>query len=569
MSALREPSRRKALTRSFRCYVLLLCVATAALLPAGIADAIGSPGIALLWILFIAAANFRSIPMLPGVGVTTTVEPPVTVAASVLLPLPLAVFVTLVGRFNEREFRRGTTSPWNIAFNRVQGALTAGAAAFAASLVAGPAPAPVALAAAKGLPQLVLCTVVAAVVYNVVNAAAVAVGLVLIGRLDLKQAARSSAAPFPRFALDFGLVTGLGLLIVVLYKVKPWSVLLLALPLWLGYNALRSARESADQAEQLTARVRELETLNALSRQLLTARRREQVEVIGREALRTALDSSVVELSLEGKVSDNLRVMKVTEAAVIGVPQDTSERPMEVVDAAARLLGMALQRLELESELSDVQRAHATLASKIIEEATRERSRIALAIHDEVLPFLAAAEIQADNVRSAISGTDTARAAKLAAATREAVNGGVNRLREVLDALTHQIVVPGGLRQALMRALDQLRVEHGVQGRLKASEPLPELPLAVEILVFEVVRGCLGNIAKHAHARNVVVEVDVTDTLIMVQVRDDGRGFDPASVPAGHHGLALMQQRVKLARGRFTVRSADSVGTRVEVEVPL
>ncbi|MGH8898222.1 MAG: sensor histidine kinase [Egibacteraceae bacterium] len=532
-------------------------------------DAIRSPDIALLWIVFIAVANFRNIPMLPGVDVTATLEPPVTVAAAVLLPLPFAVFVTLVGKFNEREFRRGTTSPWNIAFNRVQGALTAGSAAFAASLVAGSTSAPAAVVGTKSLPQLVLCTVVAAVVYNVVNTAAVTVGLALIGRLDLRKAAKSAAVPFPHFALDFGLVTGLGLLIVVLYKVKPWSLLSLALPLWLGYNALRSARESADHAEQLTARVRELETLNALSRQLLTARRREQVEVIGREALHTALDSSVVELSLEGRVSDNLRVVKVTEAAVIGVPQDTSERPMEVVDAAARLLGMALQRLELESELSDVQRAHATLASKIIEEATRERSRIALAIHDEVLPFLAAAEIQADNVRSAISGTDSARAAKLAAATREAVNGGVNRLREVLDALTHQIVVPGGLRQALMRALDQLRVEHGVQGRLKASEPLPELPLAVEILVFEVVRGCLGNIAKHAHARNVVVEVDVNDTLITVQVRDDGRGFDPASVPAGRHGLALMQQRVKLARGRFTVRSADSVGTRVEVEVPL
>lgn len=569
MSAPRESSRSKALTPSFRFYVLALCIATAVFLPAGVMHAIVAPGTALAWIAFIAVANFRNVPMLPRVDVTTTVEPPVTVAAAVLLPLPLAVLVTLVGRFNEREFRRGTTSGWNIAFNRAQGALTAAAAAYAASLVA---PAAAAGGSAKALPQLFLCTAVAGVVYNVVNAAAVTAGLAFIGRLGLRQAAKSSAAPFPHFALDFGLVTGLGLLIVVLYyRVSPWSVLLLGLPLWLGYNALCSARESEDREEELTARVRELEMLNTLGTELLTARRREQVEVIGNAALRTALDSAAVEVSLDGGVLGGLQVVKVPGGggAMIGVPVDTAERSMEVVEAAAGLLGMALQRLELEEELGDVQRARAMLASKIIEEGTRERSRIALEIHDEVLPYLAAAEIQADNVRSAISGADPARAQKLATATREAVNGGVNRLRQVLDALTHQIVVPGGLRQALLRALNQLRLEHGVEGQLKAPEPLPEMLLAVEILVLEVVRGCIGNVAKHAHARNVVVEVDVTDILIAVKVRDDGRGFDPVHVPAGRHGLALMKQRVELARGRFTVRRVDSGGTAVEVEVPL
>jgi signal transduction histidine kinase len=568
VSAPREPSCRKTPTASFRFYVLVLCAATAAFLPEGIAHAVATPGKALLWILFIAAANFRSVPMLPRVNVTTTVEPPVTVAASVLLPLPLAVFVTLVGKTNEREFQKGTTSPWNIVFNRVQGALAAAGAAYAASLVA-PVPAGV---GTRSPAQLFLCTVVAGVAYNAVNIAAVTGALTLRGLLDFRQAIKSSVAPFPHFALDFGLVTGLGLLIVVLYtQVSPWSVLLLALPLWLGYNALRSARENEDREEELTARVRALEMLNTLGTELLTARRREQVEIIGNAALRTALDSTAVMVSLDGGVPAELQVVKIpgSGSAMIGVPVDTAERSLEVVEAAAGLLGMALQRVELEEELAEQQRARATLQNKIIEEATRERSRIALEIHDDVLPYLAAAEIQADNVRSAISESDPERARKLASAAREAVNGGSNRLRQVLDALTHQIVVPGGLPQALRRALDQLRVEHGVEGRLKAPEPLPELPLAVEILILEVVRGCLGNVAKHAHARNVVVELDVTDTLITVQVRDDGRGFDPAHVPSGGQGLALMKQRVELARGRFTVQSADSGGTRVEVEVPL
>jgi hypothetical protein len=334
-------------TVAFRAYVAVVCLAVAVFLPAGITHALATPGTALLWIVLIAATNFRSVPTLPRVDVTTTVEPPVTVAASVLLPLPLAVFVTLAGKFNEREFRRGTTSPWNIAFNRAKGACTAAAAAYAASLVAS-VPAG---SGAAGLRRLVLATAVAGIVYLVVDTAAVTAALTLSGRLDLRQAAKSSAAPVPHFALDFALITGLGLLIVVLYdQVSSWSVLLLVPPLWLGYNALLSARRSEDRENELTARVRELEMLHKLGTELLTIRRREQVESIGNAALQTVLDSNAVQVSLDGQVLGKLDVIKIpgSDSAMIAVPADMAERPKEVVKAVAVLLGLTLQRLELE-----------------------------------------------------------------------------------------------------------------------------------------------------------------------------------------------------------------------------
>jgi two-component system sensor histidine kinase DegS len=52
-------------------------------------------------------------------------------------------------------------------------------------------------------------------------------------------------------------------------------------------------------------------------------------------------------------------------------------------------------------------------------------------------------------------------------------------------------------------------------------------------------------------------------------MRDDGCGFDPAAVSGSHHGLALMAQRVELARGTFMVTSAPGRGTRVRMEVPI
>jgi signal transduction histidine kinase len=276
-------------------------------------------------------------------------------------------------------------------------------------------------------------------------------------------------------------------------------------------------------------------------------------------------------VSLAGTVASHLRAIKVpgVEPAVIGVPTDLPDRSLAVVEAAAALLGMALQRLGLESEVAAGQRARVALSGQILEEGTRERSRIGLEIHDEVLPYLAAAEIQADNVRSAMIGGDAERADRLVSLTRDAVAGGVVRLREVLEALRRQVVVPGGLRQGLTETLDELGLTTGIQHNLVTPEPMPELPLAVEIIVLELVRGCLTNVARHANATYVQVRIEAKQDVLVAKVCDNGQGFDPQRVPAGHHGLQLMAQRIELARGRFAVDSAPGSGTRVVLEVPL
>ncbi len=558
-----ERPQKEPLSAAFRLYICLLAVVVGIFVPEGVRLAASQPGQAIAWIALIAVTSFRSIPTLPRANLDVSLTAPASVAAAVLLPLPLAVLVKLIGNVNEREFRP-ETSKWAIVFNRAQGALQVGAAAFVAALV-GPA------FAADSLVGLIAATLVAGIVLDCVNIAAMTLMFYFRG-LSIGEAARVVIAPYPSsLALNLAVTVGLALLIVVLYQVAPGLVLLLGFPLWLGVSAVRSARQSEERAEELTASLRELEALNHLGTDLLAARRRDQAGGIVGAALSTALETPDVIVSLSGVIPESLRLVKVPggAGAAIGVPTTVDERSMEGVEAAAKLLGMALQRLDLEDELGEVERARAKLAGKIIEEGTRERSRLALEIHDDVLPYLAAAEIQADNVGSAIKGEDPARANNLARATREAVNGGISRLRQVLEALTDQIVVPGGLREALDRSLTQLRLEHGVDSKLDVTGLLSPLPFAVEILVVEIVRGCLSNVAKHAQADNVLVQLDVTDTLIAVRIHDDGRGFDPMKISAGHHGLALMQQRVELTRGRFSVRSSVTGGTTVEVEVPL
>ncbi|MDQ3530072.1 MAG: ATP-binding protein [Actinomycetota bacterium] len=536
--------------------MLLLVLAVVLLAPSGITMAVERAAEAILWVIFLAAVNLVAIPILPRVDVEASLGSPVTIASAVLFDPPLAALLNVIGFTNEREFQHGT-SAWAIVFNRSQNGLAAAAASWCAAVQPW---------------GLIAGTAIAAVVYNVINTVAVGIWVNLRGRAGLRGATRAVSNPFPRFAVDYGLVALLAVAIVLFYvEVAPWAVVLLVAPGYLGYSAMRSARVAEDRAEELAARVRDLEILNALSVELLSTRRADDVTAIASSELARALDFHEVEVSLAGTVASHLRAIKVpgVEPAVIGVPTDLPDRSLAVVEAAAALLGMALQRLELESAVAAGQRARVALSGQILEEGTRERSRIGLEIHDEVLPYLAAAEIQADNVRSAMIGGDADRADRLVSLTRDAVAGGVVRLREVLEALRRQVVVPGGLRQGLNETLDELGLTTGIQHNLVTPEPMPELPLAVEIIVLELVRGCLTNVARHANATYVEVRIEAKQDVLVAKVCDNGQGFDPQRVPAGHHGLQLMAQRIELARGRFAVDSAPGSGTRVVLEVPL
>lgn len=554
-SASPPPSSRR-FPPAFLLYVVVLAGVVGGALPGALPAAGAQLRDTIFLLVLMTAASLITIPIIPDQDVDGQLDGPVAVAAAVLLPPPLAMAVAFLGFTNRRELRLAA-SPWLSLFNRSQIALSVGLASLAAQPVAG----------GDSLGRRVLAAAVAVVVYNLASLTLWSVGHSLMHRVSVADA----LALYP-YAVDFLLISALALPLVVLYQgFSSLAVFLLAFPMGLGYSAIRSARESEDKAQQLEVQVRELSTLNALARQLLAETDVERALASTRGALAAALGTDEVVVDLGGDVPAELQPFAVPGArpAAVGVPRGLPEGSVAAVDAVAGLLGMSLQRAELSEELGALQQARVALSGEILEEGTRERSRIALEIHDDVLPYFAAAEIQADNVRSWLRRAEPERAEGLAAITQDAIHGGIGRLREVLDQLVKQIIVPGSLREGLRQALADLKLVHGVEGRLQARETLPPLPLAVEILVLETVRGCLANVAKHAGAGHVTVALEFTDSGISVSVCDDGRGFDPTAVSQGSHGLSLMAQRVDLARGRFLINSSVGQGTRVHVEVPL
>src|SRR5262249_61452040 len=98
------------------------------------------------------------------------------------------------------------------------------------------------------------------------------------------------------------------------------------------------------------------------------------------------------------------------------------------------------------------------------------------------------------------------------------------------------------------------------------GEPLPLLP-ELEVALFRVAQEALTNVAKHAGASRVGLTLTYLDDVVLLDVRDDGAGFDPAGNDGGF-GLTSMRQRLLRVAGRLENESSPGEGTAVNATVP-
>jgi signal transduction histidine kinase len=96
----------------------------------------------------------------------------------------------------------------------------------------------------------------------------------------------------------------------------------------------------------------------------------------------------------------------------------------------------------------------------------------------------------------------------------------------------------------------------------------PEASPAIKEALYRIGQEALNNIAKHAGARAVAITLEATAGELMLRLRDDGRGFDPANSFPGHLGLHSMRERAASVGGVIVISSAPGQGTEVTIRVP-
>jgi PAS domain S-box-containing protein len=205
------------------------------------------------------------------------------------------------------------------------------------------------------------------------------------------------------------------------------------------------------------------------------------------------------------------------------------------------------------------------LEEALFEIREAERRRIARDLHDVVLQDLSGAlqGLQATQVEA--KGLEHNTDLKLELETLRAAMGGLRNAIYDLRLEGRQTFVKAV--EALVELNRQLTPEREITLTVQAGFP-PELPDDLGVEVLHMLREALVNSRRHSDARRVEVVLSNSRDKARVEVADDGRGFDPASIRTGI-GLSSMRERASEIGGALAVESASGQGTRVKAEFPL
>jgi signal transduction histidine kinase len=203
---------------------------------------------------------------------------------------------------------------------------------------------------------------------------------------------------------------------------------------------------------------------------------------------------------------------------------------------------------------------------RIAEERRDERTRIAEALHDEVLQDLYNVTIRAQVLRQdLLSGRLLDLEDDLPAVVR-ASEAAVEDLREVIQGLRSATVGHAGLVETLALFARHMEGESGVKMVLSLDPSIRSSPER-ELVVYQIAREALTNAVRHGRPRTVWLSLRKGPSGWEAEVEDDGCGFDTDNPPSDlHFGLQLMKERANSITAQLEVRSRPGSGTVIRLE---
>lgn len=232
---------------------------------------------------------------------------------------------------------------------------------------------------------------------------------------------------------------------------------------------------------------------------------------------------------------------------------------------------------QADQELIELLAAHAALAiqnARLYEQVGRmavveERSRIGMDLHDGVIQAVYAVGLTLESTRLLLP-EEEAEAIGLIGRAIDGLNEAIGDIRNfILDLRPRRF--EGNLHQGLARLAREFQANTMVPvTMLVPEETTQSISPAVARSIFLTAQEAMANVARHARANSVVMDVERTDEFITLTVRDDGIGFDPTNqhLMMGH-GLANMRVRAEERNGSFKIVSRPGEGTAIHLMLPL
>jgi signal transduction histidine kinase len=255
--------------------------------------------------------------------------------------------------------------------------------------------------------------------------------------------------------------------------------------------------------------------------------------------------------------------------AYYDVQQSASGALLQVMDAetpAPELSAPATDRAQMAEALRESELRNAELSGHLLRAQEEERKRISRELHDETGQALMVIRLYLGMLAGSVkprAGKDKVR--ELLAVVDRTIEG----IRRIIGRLSPLVLQELGLESAIRQEASELTRTTGVLSRVVIGDDVGRLEPAVETAIYRVVQEGLHNVAKHARAKNVDVEIERHGESLSLVIQDDGAGMQRTENPGRpSFGIAGMQERIDTLGGQMQVSSGEGEGTRIAVTVP-
>ncbi|HUA49348.1 MAG TPA: GAF domain-containing sensor histidine kinase [Solirubrobacteraceae bacterium] len=229
-----------------------------------------------------------------------------------------------------------------------------------------------------------------------------------------------------------------------------------------------------------------------------------------------------------------------------------------------------------DQELIELLAAHASIAitNASLYERSRElsilseRNRLALELHDVVSQKLFSVTLTAEAAATQMDRDLVAARAQLER-LRELTREALDELRSLILGLRPPELDRDGLEGTLRKEVEMLARTHGTEIQLKVEPGFTGGDGDCDLALLRIAHEALNNAIRHARAEHVTVRLGRNDGALVVEVSDDGIGFDPHApdLRSRHLGLTSMEERARESGGRLRIKSSPGAGTTVRIEL--
>jgi signal transduction histidine kinase len=242
-------------------------------------------------------------------------------------------------------------------------------------------------------------------------------------------------------------------------------------------------------------------------------------------------------------------------------------------------LEMVNRAIETESELTDykdnlekmveersaqLEDAQHQLLVQAEEEATAaERSRLARELHDVITQLLFSINLVAGSL-TRLWRKDPEMAKRSTQELQRLTRGALSEMRTLLRELRPHAIAETNLATLITHLSEGLAARHDIPARIH-TEMTGTLPTEVHIAMYRIAQEAMNNVAKHASASSLEVDLLGTESHVALRIIDDGYGFDDATAPSGGMGMDIMRERASEVDAHLVLSSEQDLGTTVEV----